>query len=370
VSDSLSPNSNPNSNLDSNSNLNSLLLINNGIISTALNSNSSDTLIDSYPGYTQSTSSIPMSVTNSINNELNPSITNNTHVDHTPTNSISSIQKSVSNIIKSYNHLDSELPTLLYTTKRRSNSIRRTRSIRTQSLDFIDTSNNLSNNISMPTPISLSNSNDQVNLITNDNNNSCNNNTNQINYDDDDNNNNNNFDYIDNSSAFSFEKNDKVILLPKDPIDKSIPPCTTEQLTPIVPVDLVDLNMINSSYFDVNNFEKPNLLHSNFSSTTSSTMNSFMDNSIRGTSSSLNSSPIKLSSMLKNEDFSSVQEFVQSDVNPIFTKANQIDHLDKDLDVKKNDLLADQMALNILQNISEENVDELSKLKEEISMKF
>jgi hypothetical protein len=40
------------------------------------------------------------------------------------------------------------------------------------------------------------------------------------------------------------------------------------------------------------------------------------------------------------------------------------------LDVRQNDLLADQMALNILQNINEESVDEISKLKEEIRMAF
>lgn len=57
-------------------------------------------------------------------------------------------------------------------------------------------------------------------------------------------------------------------------------------------------------------------------------------------------------------------------MDPIFIKAHQIDHLDKSLDVEQNDLLAEQMALNILHNISEEAVDELSKLKEEISLKI
>ncbi|KAG0685914.1 hypothetical protein C6P40_004722 [Pichia californica] len=188
-----------------------------------------------------------------------------------------------------------------------------------------------------------------------------------------------------NYSQISFNKNDEILLLPTDPVDKSIPPCTTEQLTPILPVDLENSKM-NSSYFNIDiksnidSLEKPPIPVSNLSSTTTNTVNSSStenSNTTRRTSISLNSSPIRISfsNIQKNYPSSStsdynLHEIIQHDVNNIFTKSNQIDHLDKDLDIKKNDQLADQMALNILQNITEENVDELSKLKEEISMKF
>lgn len=109
----------------------------------------------------------------------------------------------------------------------------------------------------------------------------------------------------------------------------------------------------NSSYLDSQSQDRPSILiPSNYSSTTTSyTLNSFAENSAKC-----------------NMDLLESHEIIQDDVDSIFTKSNQIDHLDKDLDTRKNDLLADQMALNILQNIDEEDVDELSKLKEEISM--
>ncbi|GMF03433.1 unnamed protein product [Ambrosiozyma monospora] len=57
-----------------------------------------------------------------------------------------------------------------------------------------------------------------------------------------------------------------------------------------------------------------------------------------------------------------------SETESVFTRANQIDHFDKNTDLVENDKLADQMALNILDHISEEHtVDELAKFKEEIS---
>lgn len=55
-------------------------------------------------------------------------------------------------------------------------------------------------------------------------------------------------------------------------------------------------------------------------------------------------------------------------MDPVFVQANQIDHLDKSLDVQQNDLLAEQMAINILEKIDAGVVDELDKLKEEIGL--
>ncbi|ONH70349.1 hypothetical protein BOH78_2005 [Pichia kudriavzevii] len=129
-----------------------------------------------------------------------------------------------------------------------------------------------------------------------------------------------------------------------DLIDTSTP----TNITSSIPTPESQDDLLNSQSQD-----RPSILiPSNYSSTTTSyTLNSFAENSAKC-----------------NMDLLESHEIIQDDVDSIFTKSNQIDHLDKDLDTRKNDLLADQMALNILQNIDEEDVDELSKLKEEISM--
>lgn len=289
--------------------------------------------------------------------------------NHTQANSISSIQKSVSHIISatksnlntsnsgngtsgandyaSPGNDTNHHPTLLYTGRRKSNSIRRNKSIQQiHPLDYIDT--NINQTTLNSNPISFSAPKDYFHEAAN---------------------------YNEPSQA-SYHKNDEeeVILLPVDPVDKSKPPCTTEQLTPILPLSL-DSSYINgngNSYFDINPNDKPPLIVSNLSSSTSTTLNSsFLEPTTRGTPTSSTTSPIRITLSASNFKPEEVPlELFQPDVNPIFAKSYQIDHLDKELDLKKKDRLADQMALNILQHISEENVDELSKLKEEISMKF
>lgn len=313
---------------------------------------------------------------------------------HTPTNSISSIQKSVSHIISaarpSLNSISTNehsiammpstsstsgisaagavsspsvdlnhQPTLLYSGRRKSSITRRSKSIQqVHSLDFIDTSLNTASNTTInptthiPTPNSFPNCKDYFHDAVKD-----------------------------NSSQSSYHKNDEedeILLLPIDPVDKSKPPCTTEQLTPILPLSL-NSSFVNggasgngSSYFDINPNDKPPLIVSNLSSATSTTLgSSFAESNVRGTPTSSTASPIRITLSASNFKPEEIPlELIQPDVNPIFAKSYQIDHLAKELDPKKKDRLADQMALNILQHITEENVDELSKLKEEISMKF
>lgn len=349
-----------------------------------------------------------ITMNNNINNSNNNGASNVDTNNHTPTNSISSIQKSVSHIIsikkisnlndQSLNEQDDQ-PTLLYSGKRKSNSIRRNKSIQQKHpLDFIDTSNNLNISLNLiPTPNSLNSNSDVFNYDQSDNliknNDNLNSNENKKNHNNDIETNKNiiinDTDDYDSSSLNSFKKDDEVILLPIDPVDKSIPPCTTEQLTPILPINLDSSNNINNGYFnlDYNNnindksnpinidyIEKPPLIVSNLSSNTTTTINTSSTENTKRTSISINGSPIRISFSNIQKNYTTtdynLHEIIQHDANSIFTKSNQIDHLDKALDIKKNDQLADQMALNILQNITEENVDELSKLKEEISMKF
>ncbi|GMM28219.1 hypothetical protein DAMA08_009350 [Martiniozyma asiatica (nom. inval.)] len=203
--------------------------------------------------------------------------------------------------------------------------------------------------------------------------------------------------------------NEEVILLPMDPIDKSLPPCTTEQLTPIIPMNFELLqNKLDSSprsilanESNLSNDKKPLILHS-ISTNTNSTMMSLAESghsittpgsignfnifdSTSGFSTSytkdsisgnIESSPVKVESnpepqaqIITQNISNDNNPIFNSEVNPIFIKANQIDHL-QSLDVEKTDRLADKMALNILQNISEENVDELSKLKDEIAIQL
>lgn len=285
-------------------------------------------------------------------------------------NSIASLQNSISSIQNSANHLLSlakpksvvgtsinhsldSSPTLLYTGRKRSGSIRRNTSLKKHSLEFIDTSNIITMGNSIPTPVSLKGESLYIDdyemkpAEKTPNNDSA-------------------------PTSNQIEHPNDIILLPTNPTDQSLPPCTTEELTPIIPTEQDRNALINSNYFDFKNLERPsNMLNSNWSSSTtnSCTINSSYENSIRYTSTTPSSSPLKHTNSIKSDNIL-FHEIVQSDcVNPIFTKSNQIDHLDKDLDIKKNDLLADQMALNILRNISEENVDELSKLREEISRK-
>jgi hypothetical protein len=169
-------------------------------------------------------------------------------------------------------------------------------------------------------------------------------------------------------------------------VDSSIPPCTEEELTPIVPTQRDDSgNAIGSfNYFDLSvkssntptgtpnttmvSGSIPNLGFNSrcLSATTTSTPLSFPVQMQDSTSTSLGS----ISNPITHTHPITHPEVVQIDVHPIFTRSNQIDHLNKSLDVRQNDLLADQMALNILQNINEESVDEISKLKEEIRMAF
>lgn len=268
---------------------------------------------------------------------------------------------SLNNIINDASNDDSP-PTLLYSSRIRSSSIRRHGSQPKKSLDFIETS--LASN-----PVPLPNSTIK-----------CDTNINP------------------NLSTGSSMSDHQPILLPTDPIDKSIPPFTTEQLTPIIPQDLEKLNKGDrfeklSNSLD-NSYEKPFI--SNLNSSSSYSINhpsSIMDESSFTTSTS--NSPTRLGLIFKNDQFlamgnsnnattnnsttnnstqidpfGSTTEVVQANANPIYVQAHQIDHLDKHLDTKKNDILADQMALNILHDISEENIDELSKLKEEIKLIF
>lgn len=316
---------------------------------------------------------------------INNVTTNTDHnqLQHTPNHSLSSIQKSVSHIISvttkhtnnnssntinnsngsniSYNNEDHDLksssqPVLLYTGKSKASSIRRNKSLQQlHQLDHIDTSI-----ASSPIPINTPSA--SLSIYS----------TKESFYDvaDED----DNEDGDEKNNEGDFEK-DTILLLPIDPVDKSMPPFTSEQLTPIVP---------QNTNTERSTDRVPLLMSSNLSSTTSTTLSSSYENSTaRSTllnASSLYGSPINPSfsntSNNKNSTHYSYPEsynlhqMIQHDVNSIFTKFNQIDHFDKDMDIRKNDRLADQMALNILQNISEENVDELSKLKEEISMKF
>ena len=313
-----------------------------------------------------------------------------THSTHTPSHSIGSLQRTSTQLIPMHTHTQtqSELPTLLYG-KRRSNSTRASKSLRKHSLEYLDTAMAMAipgytATSHLPTPVSLSTStfderdnsianarDDRISVIKDrtafveDFTATC---------------------ILDtpaghaNDSVPACAEDTEVFLLPKSPVDSSIPPCTEEELTPIVPTQRDDSgNAIGSfNYFD---------LPVKSSNTSSGTPNTTMvSGSIpnlgfnsRCLSTTTTSTP--LSFPVQMQDSTSISlgsisnpithpEVVQIDVHPIFTRSNQIDHLNKSLDVRQNDLLADQMALNILQNINEESVDEISKLKEEIRMAF
>ncbi|QPG73601.1 hypothetical protein FOA43_000913 [Brettanomyces nanus] len=216
-----------------------------------------------------------------------------------------------------------------------------------------------------------------------------------------------------------------LVLLPIDPVDKSIPPCSSEELTPIIPLTLEELQeslsmdltsplLTRGEFFTTvdtlphNNQRSPisrkrPLIISTLSTTsttatlaTATSVNAdgfdlFSDdttcsggysvssngvhtpssisnvnitnNSINNNHSPGTTNSIGLYSILKEEEY-------KDHVDPLFFKANQIDHFDRHLDRKNNDKLADQMALNILHNIAEEEADELTKLREEIPVHF
>ncbi|VEU21676.1 DEKNAAC102364 [Brettanomyces naardenensis] len=178
---------------------------------------------------------------------------------------------------------------------------------------------------------------------------------------------------------------EEVILLPIDPIDKSVPPCTTEELTPIIPATLDELResisfeaSINADDIGSNQdgalIQRRRALIVSTLSTTSGTatlatsvashqLSLSLEDITAGSSIQQTGNSAGLYSSLQDEDF-------KDHVDPVFCKANQIDHFDRSLDLKKNDKLADQMALNILHNIAEEEADELSKFKKEIPVNF
>lgn len=226
-------------------------------------------------------------------------------------------QSSISTII---NHSDdsnnNKSPTLLYSSKIRSNSIRRQSSQPKYSLDIIDTS------MASTIPIQIPNTSmdSDIEIIN------------------------------PNINTDSILSDHQTVLLPTDPIDKSIPPFASDRVS----------TSIDRSY------EKPSFQHLNSGSSYSVTHSTSLDES--STTTSTSTSPVKL---FKHDFFTQSTNhdvLVQNKVNPIFTKSNQIDHLDKHLDVGKNDLLADQMALNILHDISEEGGDELARFRAEIRL--
>lgn len=179
------------------------------------------------------------------------------------------------------------------------------------------------------------------------------------------------------------------ILLPIDPEDKAAPPCTAEDLTPIIPMTAQELQeslclppdssliqndeliFANGSTTTTTNHRRP-LIVSNLSSI--STAATFAPSTDTGDDES-RISGYSLDHCSKKRTHSNAglyatlsDERYKDHIDPVFLKSNQIDHFDKHLDRQKNDKLADQMALNILNNISEEEeTDELARFKAEIS---
>ncbi|KAG7800845.1 hypothetical protein KL929_000384 [Ogataea haglerorum] len=154
-----------------------------------------------------------------------------------------------------------------------------------------------------------------------------------------------------------------VVLLPYDPEDQNSLPCSTEQLTPIMPRSSSELLLfpLQSSPLKPSgqrpadqNMETLNSANTATVSMLSPTIDLF-DSAISKTESNC-SLPITEPSPSPH---------INNDKS-IFAKANQIDHFDKTLDMTENDKLAEQMALNILDKISEEQVDELALLKDEV----
>ncbi|KAG7859624.1 hypothetical protein KL939_002524 [Ogataea angusta] len=164
-----------------------------------------------------------------------------------------------------------------------------------------------------------------------------------------------------NSQRSSVSKD--VVLLPYDPEDQNSLPCSTEQLTPIMPRSSSELLLFP--------LQSSPVRHS-CQRSVNQNMGSF--NSANTPTVSILSPTIDLfdSAISKTESNCSLpltepppSPHINNDKS-IFAKANQIDHFDKTLDMTENDKLAEQMALNILDKISEEQVDELALLKDEV----
>lgn len=200
------------------------------------------------------------------------------------------------------------------------------------------------------------------------------------------------------------EKKDKtaepneVILLPIDPEDKVAPPCTPDQLTPIIPMTMEQLknklpvslsspvmtseelfsNHSNATAEDgtAQQQKKRPLIISSLSSTSNTATFVSSSSSVLGSSLQQSSSSNSLRGSVGGSSHGAGlyatldDEQYKDHIDPLFLKTNQIDHFDKFLDRKKNDKLADQMGWNILHNISEEDVDELSMLDKGVSDKF
>lgn len=191
------------------------------------------------------------------------------------------------------------------------------------------------------------------------------------------------------------------LLLPT--VDKSVPPCTTEELTPIIPMTFEELRrslphdkpVDDTCYINhstpgspISTRKRPLIISTLSTSSAAVTLSSDgtpgnvtygSDHYFEDVNSSPNSSvpsphfnmgcfqSTNTNSNNNNNLYSALerQDF-KDHIDPVFLKANQIDHYDNALDCKTNDKLADQMALNILQNIEEE-CDELAKFREEIA---
>ncbi len=190
----------------------------------------------------------------------------------------------------------------------------------------------------------------------------------------------------------------EVILLPIDPEDKVAPPCTPDQLTPIIPMTVEQLNnkfptnvgspvMTSDELFvshdnistaddgTVQQQRKRPLIISSLSSTSNtatfvSGSSSVLGNSLSQSTSSDSVKECETANSRAGLYATLDDEQYKDHIDPLFLKANQIDHFDKFLDKKKNDKLADQMGWNILHNISEGNVDELSMLNKDVPDKF
>ncbi|KAH3666152.1 hypothetical protein OGAPHI_004341 [Ogataea philodendri] len=157
----------------------------------------------------------------------------------------------------------------------------------------------------------------------------------------------------------------EVVLLPSNPGNENAFPCSPEQLTPILPRSSSELLLspFSVSPMKVNNQRSLSInvstINSNNNQTVSMMSPSFdiFDTAISKTETA--------TSLPSTEPPPSPQAGVND--QSIFAKANQIDHFDKSLNMVDNDKLAEQMALHILDKISEEHsVDELSRLKDEV----
>ncbi|KAG7869230.1 hypothetical protein KL918_000775 [Ogataea parapolymorpha] len=155
----------------------------------------------------------------------------------------------------------------------------------------------------------------------------------------------------------------EVVLLPYDPEDQNSLPCSTEQLTPIMPRSSSELLLfpLQSSPIKTSGQRPVNQNMGSFNSTNTPTV-SMLSPTIDLFDSAISKTETNYSLPITEPPPS---PHINNDKS-IFAKANQIDHFDKTLDMTENDKLAEQMALNILDKISEEQVDELALLKDEV----